>query len=274
MITLKEIILECLNNDESKLLDYGSGEYYKSLVEFSNSIQLYQLPQTLNLQKVKRFPQKLISMADILYHKEFIDILITFMLENEYPNALLLGFTSGAWKKSTNSTKFVSKGYNANIQLLKCQEMAILKTIVGSRKFVELILYWNAVYVSNGNLIWGYIKEMKFMERVQIINGVRMNRIMFLEEKNLKYCNPIDYDWFQNLALMFPQEFKPPTKIQETEINQWIKERKKRMPKRFRKLNIILKKMIEKHKRFEDKYAYTFESICSPPKKPYKKTDN
>lgn len=254
VMKLKKYVLGFIGNDESNFLEYGSNSHYKSLMNFLESIEIYQLKEGIDLKEKRRLPEELISNWDILYHYEFIDMLITFILENGFPNALTLGFTSGVWSANgTNSKKFISKGFNPSIDILKSDEMEIVKVLIGAENFINLILFWNASL--NNNLIWGVISEVKFNKKPNFDNFIKMNKIMFQEDKDLLRCDPVGININDVLDLIFPEE-----------IPNHLKP-----PRRFRKVSIQIRKMIQTHLKFQDKYPYVYESICQPPAKPYGK---
>lgn len=249
---LKEYVLGFIGNDENKLLEYGSSSNYRNLLSLLDSIEIYKLKESADFKQKKRLPDELIANWDIIYHHEFIDLLITFMLENGFSNALTLGFASGGWLgNGTNSKKYISKGFNSSIDILKSEEMEMIKVIIGADNFIDLILFWNASL--NNNLIWGYISEFKYNHEYNLDNFLKMNRIMFQEDKDIKKCDPVGQDLSQILKLMFPEEIS---------INT---------PRRFRKISIQIREMIKTHLKFQDKYSYVYDSICKPRGKPYLK---
>lgn len=74
---------------------------------------------------------------------------------------------------------------------------------------------------------------------------VKLNKILFMEDKNLAKCNPIEGSMIEILQMMFPGEVTD-----------------HKIPKRFKRLKPLIKRMILNHHQYEDKYSYIFESIC------------
>lgn len=241
---LRDYVVESLNGDESRLLEYGSGAHYAELTRILNCVELYQVSEAADVRLRRRLPVELMSNWDIMYHHEFVEGLVTFMLENNFPNALTLGFSSGVWAPGgTVKSKFVAKGVNPSIQLLNTGVFEIVKVLVGVHRFVELVLFWNATL--DNNLLWGVVKESAYKPPATPCGCVRMNKIMFQEDKDLHKCDPVGADVNQVMKCMFG-----PTAT------------RRNIPRRFRRVRPLIEKMLMTHLAFTDKYSYVLESIC------------
>lgn len=257
--SLIEYLLPSLDFNIENLLKYASGTTFNSLLKLTHEILIFDPPKyvSIALNQIP-FPHKIIHMSTSLNHSDFINQLIEFMLDNNLPNSITLGFSCRT--QGTNKEKYFQRGYNESVNLLKSLEFEVIKSILGCKKFVELIIYRCASI--NNCLIWGFIKLKSFTNVNLNSMVIKMNGILF---NFIKQKNPIGGDWSKLISNILPDYFSIPAEFNfnNPQRSIFVQKKIKNLPKRFRPLASLLKLLIAKHKSFEDKYTYVFDSICS-----------
>jgi telomerase reverse transcriptase len=244
MATLSEYIRSGVTTyDESIPLTFQGGAYLSEIEKLLSDMKVFPVSP----QDRRRLPSILLSRAEFSYHKELIELVISYFIETNINNAVTLGLVLGEVSRDTDSSLFSFKGHNAALNILLSKPMEAIKIMLGTKGFLELLVNTKCVWLPTNTVLWGDLGAKASYSTTNMPKSISMRPMLYVLSKDLPKKNPLPHTAVKLFYNMFSSMTTGPTK---------------NVPKRFRKVYKLTKLIVNNHKAHMLTYPYIFEQIC------------
>lgn len=218
--------------------DPVAGSILKGEIEsVANRIQL-----TFAEAKIPKVVQYAAETED---HDRVIDVIVENCLCAS-PNALTIGYVAGSSRNNVTN-QYLNPGVSAGVSLLKSPVFRLLHSMLGNESFLALVYQYEAVDTDSKLQLWGPITVDKFKDSKKG-TVIRFGNMMQKDQRLRSRCRPLPSTAKACLKQIFPDAV-PIGKV----------------PKKFKKLMIILEQVLKRHRKHQYEYPYIFDSICGRP---------
>ncbi|ESW97173.1 hypothetical protein KL918_000782 [Ogataea parapolymorpha] len=217
--------------DENKTSDD-----FKPLIHDLFETRWHGTGREIQIERVKdrKIPSTLVEPN--YSHEELIDMLVGYLADNRFENALINGLVTGDDLEIANSYGF--KGRNAVTNLLKSPEFRLVHTIIGTETFLDLLINYTA---RMGNVyLWGELNESNYKMQCRS-SQLSIKNMLYSEIWSLPRLNPLP----ESASLIYD--------VFKTEHG------------RHPKLEFLLESMRIHHMNHQPDYPYILDSICPEP---------